>query len=263
MNRLFFFRNLLGLLVCDNILLMLSIFTSITLNGCGLTSYTQLILLVNIPNTCFWIFQSCSIYIILLLSIDRFLAVQIPIYVKNKKPIKIHPLPIIFIISVLLHMSDFTNYHIICEKQCVSWMNVSTTIHTKLINTKDCKYLYIDYSDYKNSGFGYIWWIIRCLLFMGIPLIAIIFFNGAFIINLIMRPIQRHLRTIYVSVYIATSFVICFIPITIHGFFFDKNIRFCKGPPSDEVLRLIANILLIIHNILHGVIVIYNYIFAI
>ena len=234
----------------------MNVFTSATLNGCRLTSIPEVIFLANIPFTMFFIFQSYSIYIILLLSFNRFMAVYKPMTMRKLKKNNIYPLLILFIIAILLHAVDFVYYDIICEKSCPT-NNIFFEEVNSDTEVRECKYLYIQYNNYRYYyTLGYVWWVIRSLLGMGIPTIAILLFNGLIIINLYKK--QRYINTVWISLYIALTFLLCFLPMTLHVLFFSKDEILCMSSPIGEYLRILANIPLLFNNILHAVIIIYH-----
>lgn len=192
--------------------------------------------------------------IIFLLTLERWCILYKPLSISilNTKT-KLKNLLYVCIFSFILNVSDFIDYRVICKTYC------DEVINNDIID-EDCHLYYIQFHESRNNLLvGYIWWLFRLCFGLILPVFSILLMNILLIIRLTSRRRSNcdiYSSTMWTTIYISISFLICFFPITFHALFFYGNITLCSGPPHEELFRMIANILLTLSNVIYSVIIV-------
>ncbi|ROT61532.1 hypothetical protein C7M84_020679 [Penaeus vannamei] len=176
------------------------------------------------------IFVTFSMYVILWISYDRFLAVW-----------------------------DFKRFHEIQKPGVLRVRLVGTLLVCVLIHMKHLFEVEINCALWRQ-----VFWVVRGLLVLVIPIVLVVVFNGGIVVALVCRRASstaasvrtrgRDLSRIYTILAIAATFIACTVPSLVHATFYAENIVRCHGPYGEEVLRAVANLLLLVEHVTHFVI---------
>ncbi|XP_063588768.1 uncharacterized protein LOC134765902 [Penaeus indicus] len=245
----------------DLVIFVVSVATAVTLNGCELYSHDFALYFAHFFFTLFYIVQTFSMYIILWISYDRFLAVwDFKRFHEIQKPgvLRVRLVGTL-LVCVLIHMKHLFEVEINCvteENQVVEapgpcsdgvWV-VNDSLHFL-----DGKVLWRQ-----------LVWVLRGLLVLVIPIVLVVVLNGGIVVALVCRRVRntaatartrgRDLSRIYTILAIAATFIACTVPSLVHATFYAKNIVRCHGPYGEEVLRAVANFLLLFEHVTHFII---------
>nr|XP_045594725.1 probable G-protein coupled receptor AH9.1 [Procambarus clarkii]XP_045594726.1 probable G-protein coupled receptor AH9.1 [Procambarus clarkii] len=261
------------LLSSDVVILVVSVSTVITLNGCRLFSYSVAIYFAHFFFTLFYILQTFTLYIILWISYDRFLALwNFKRFhdVQNRRVFRIRVI-VTALLCVVIHLKHLFEVQVTCSESR-EW-NGGTEDPSEgceggiwVIND-DLHYLS------RKSSWRVVLWVLRGLLVLVAPIILVLVFNGGIVAGLVHRRLHNAASTIrtrgqaYSSIYIAlaisATFILCTVPATVHATFYADNINNCRGPYSEEVFRAVANLLLIGEHLTHFLFLSFNETFRI
>ncbi|XP_068251094.1 FMRFamide peptide receptor frpr-18-like [Palaemon carinicauda] len=264
----------------DFFVFTVSIPTIKSLNGCNLRSHAYALYFVHVFFTIFYIIQTISLYLILWIAYDRFLAIwNFSRFNEIQKPSVIRMrLTCTIIICVLLHLEHLFNVKVTCSNvpNCKPGNSTCETIARLMIAENTCK----DGIWIINDGLHYItekpiwrqiYWALYGLLVSAIPIILVVLLNLGIVVAIIIQRVRsvsstartqrRDLSRIYIILAISLTFICCTAPTLIHATFYANNIDNCHGPYSEEIFRAVAHLLLLVEHITHFIILIFNEVF--
>ncbi|XP_064083440.1 uncharacterized protein LOC135199382 [Macrobrachium nipponense] len=265
----------------DFIIFTVSIPTVKSLNGCNLRSYEYALYFVHVFFTIFYITQTISLYLILWIAYDRFLAIwNFTRFTEIQKPSVIRMrLTCTILVCILLHLEQLFDVRITCStvEHCKPG-NVTCELTARLVSSDE--HTCPDGVWFINDGLHYItekpmwrqiYWAFYGLLVSALPIIVIVIFNLGIVVAIIIqrfkslsstaRTQRRDLSRIYIILAISVTFVSCTVPTLIHAAFYAQKIENCHGTYSEEVFRAVAHLLLLAEHVTHFVILGFNQVF--
>lgn len=267
-----FHRYFMVLLTLDIIILLTSVSTIITVNGCHHHSYASALYFAHLFFTIFYMLQTFSHYVIVWVSYDRLLALWCLQYFKKTQHPRVIKIRMIVtgLCCVAVNLRHLINVEVECE-----W---NEAVVEAANHSEDCeggKWIIKD--SLHVTGKRDVWQsvikMVRGLLVIVIPVLLVLVFNMGIVIGLVRRRLFNTAATIrtrdqaYSSIYItlAISFtaLVTAMPTIIHAYFFAPNIRNCHGPFNEEVLRASACLLLLGEHLTHFLILAINQIFRV
>ncbi|XP_069955307.1 probable G-protein coupled receptor B0563.6 [Cherax quadricarinatus] len=248
----------LMLISCDLLILVISIPTAITVNGCRLFSYSVAVYFAHIFFTFFYIIQTFTLYVILWISYDRFLALWFFKRfheVQGRRVLRSRVL-LTMSLCILMHMKHLFDVQFMCVKSSEIVKEPDEWCEGGVWIIKDDLH-----SLSRKNVWTHLWWVLRGLVVLVVPIILVLVFNVGIVVGLVHRRLHNTAATtrtrgqayssIYISLAISATFVLCTVPITVHATFYAENIVNCTGPYSEEVFRAVANLLLIGEHLTH------------
>ncbi|XP_042866287.1 uncharacterized protein LOC122249460 [Penaeus japonicus] len=245
----------------DLLIFVVSVATAVTLNGCDLPSRDFALYFAHFFFTLFYIVQTFSMYIILWISYDRFLAVwDFKRFHEIQKPGVLRcRLVVTLLVCVLIHLKHLFEVEVTCVDEANQVVATAEPCDdgTWIIND-GLHFLY------RKALWRQVFWVLRGLLVLVIPVVLVVVFNGGIVAALVCRRASntaatartrdRDLSRIYTILAIAATFIVCTVPSLVHATFYAENIVRCHGPYAEEVLRAVANLLLLFEHVTHFVI---------
>lgn len=250
----------------DLVIFVVSVATVVTLNGCELFSYAFALYFAHFFFTLFYIVQTFSMYVILWISYDRFLAVwDFKRFHEIQKPgvLRVRLVGTL-LVCVLIHMKHLFEVEI----NCVDEANQVVAAPGPCGGGGDGDGVWVINDGlhflYRKALWRQVFWVVRGLLVLVIPIVLVVVFNGGIVVALVCRRASstaasvrtrgRDLSRIYTILAIAATFIACTVPSLVHATFYAENIVRCHGPYGEEVLRAVANLLLLVEHVTHFVI---------
>ncbi|XP_066981858.1 somatostatin receptor type 5-like [Macrobrachium rosenbergii] len=267
----------------DFIIFTVSIPTVKSLNGCNLRSYEYALYFVHVFFTIFYVTQTISLYLILWIAYDRFLAIwNFTRFTEIQKPSVIRMrLTCTILVCILLHLEHLFDVRITCStvEHCKPG-NVTCELTAQQVSSEHNEHTCTDGVWFINDGLHYItekpmwrqiYWVFYGLLVSALPIIVIVIFNLGIVVAIIAqrfksvsstaRTQRRDLSRIYIILAISVTFVSCTVPTLVHAAFYAQNIENCHGTYSEEVFRAVAHLLLLAEHMTHFVILGFNQVF--
>ncbi|XP_063884829.1 uncharacterized protein LOC135113518 [Scylla paramamosain] len=248
------------LLSLDAGVMVATIATILTLNGCHIHSYAMG-LFAHFSFTLFYMFQTFCHYIIVWVCYNRFLALWcFSRFQQTQKP-QVIRLRIIFtgVLCVLVNLRHLLDVQVVC-------MGTAGEVEAAANHTEDCEGgAWVILDSLHQSEMTEVWqmavWIVRGILVIVMPVFLVLVFNTSIIIGLVRRRLHNAASTsrtrdqayssIYISLAISFTSITTAMPTVVHALFFATNIKHCHGPFSEEVFRAIANLLLLGEHLTH------------
>lgn len=248
---------LLGL---DVAVLLASVTTILTLNGCYLHSYTATLYFAHPFFTIYYTLQIFSHYVIVWVCYDRFLAVwYFHRFLQTQQP-RIIWLRMIFtgLFCVAIHLRHLLDVEVVCVSDAGvveatnytgnceggSWVILSSKHRTKTVDV-----------------WRYVWLAARGVLGMVLPMVLVVIFNSGIVVGIVRRRLHniaattrtrdQAYSTIYITLGFSISFVIAVMTSTVYLSLYSKNMKHCHGSFSEEAFRGASHFLLRLDHIIH------------
>ncbi|XP_071536829.1 uncharacterized protein [Panulirus ornatus] len=257
MNRYF-----LVLVSTDVLVLVLSIPTAISLNGCRISSYAEALYLVHVSYSIFYMAQAFTLYLILLITYDRFLGLW---YFKRFKDVQTRRvfrsrMAVTVFLCVAMHLQHLFQVEIKCSSNTEE-QDGECREGIWIIN--DCLH-YLG----RKTVLDNILWVLRGLVVLAVPIVLILAFNVAIIVGLVRRRLHNMASTprsrrqafssIYIALAVSAAFFVCNIPISVYSAIYADKTDNCHGSFSEEIFRAVANLLMIGEHLIHFLFLSFN-----
>ncbi|XP_042237480.1 uncharacterized protein LOC121876452 isoform X2 [Homarus americanus] len=268
------------LLGTDVAVLLVSLSRVITVNGCRLYSYGVAFYFAHFFFSIFSMFQSFTLFIILWISYDRYLALWNFKRFQEVQSRRVFRIRLCFtiVVCVCSHLKHLLTGEVMCSTDGAGGSEV--------LGNAGVSVNYSDHQDSKefleptcengswilkdevhnldrNNPWEVLPWVARGLASLIIPIILVVVFNGGIVAGLIQRRLNNSAATprtrgrayssIYITLAISTTFFVCTMPITIYIVFYAET-EDCRGTYSVEVFRAVANLLMVIRHLTHSLI---------
>ncbi|KAK3870448.1 hypothetical protein Pcinc_024336 [Petrolisthes cinctipes] len=264
---------LVVLVVCDLLTLSASIPTALTLNGCHLTSYNTALYFAHTFFTAFYILQTYTLYIILWISYDRFLALWAweRFHRAQGRGSLWLRLSLTLLLCVGVHVRHLVDVQVVCWKWVRDHWRPDLAASVSGGGCEGGMWVLQDglHQEGREKMWAEeVWWVLRGLVVLAVPISLVLIFNAGIIFGMVTRRLhnnaatattRRHaLSSIYITLGVSGTFLTCTLPICLHAILFAANIKHCHGPYSEEVFRGVANILLLLEHLTHVPLLAFN-----
>ncbi|KAK4299263.1 hypothetical protein Pmani_028438 [Petrolisthes manimaculis] len=264
---------LVVLVVCDLLTLSASIPTALTLNGCHLTSYNTALYFAHTFFTAFYILQTYTLYIILWISYDRFLALWAweRFHRAQGRGSLWLRLSLTLLLCVGVHVRHLVDVQVVCWRWVRDHWRPDLAASVSGGGCEGGKWVLQDglHQEGREKMWAEeVWWVVRGLVVLAAPISLVLIFNAGIIFGMVTRRLhnnaatattRRHaLSSIYITLGVSGTFLTCTLPICLHAILFAANIKHCHGPYSEEVFRGVANILLLLEHLTHVPLLAFN-----
>lgn len=246
---------------CDLLVLLVWVPTAITLNGCRLSSYSVALYLFHGSNTVSYILQTFTLYLLLWVSYDRFLGLW---YFKRFHEVQTrrvfrNRMVLTVVVCVATHLKHLLQVEVTCSG---SIRDVDGTCEGVWVIDDELHYLG------RHTVLEMLLWVARGLLVLAAPVVFVLTFNVGVVVGLVRRRLHNTAATpktrrqafagIYIALTFSATFVVSAVPIAVYSAFYADKIHKCHGSPSEEILRAVANLLMLGEHLTHFLFLSFN-----
>lgn len=245
-----YFKLLLSL---DVAVLLLSITTIVTLNGCQIHSYLTALYLVHPFFSVYYMLETFSHYVMVWVSYNRFLGLWYFHLFQHAKQPSVMRRRVAFtaLFCVALHLRHLLDVQVVCVNDVGG---VKATNHTE--GCEGGAWMIED--SLHRAEAGDVWHDVdlaaRGVLGMIVPMVLVLVFNSGFVVGTVRhrlhniaateRTRQEAYSTIYITLAFSLSFVTAIMTRIAYLILYSRNAMHCHGTFCEEVFRGASHFLL-------------------